>query len=64
MTFFPKLFPKKNMKNALMLMHDKLVLRKRAIIETVNDLLKNVCQTDKTTAWTPLGVGSSPMPSS
>jgi hypothetical protein len=39
---------KKNMKNALMLMHDKLVLRKRAIIETVNDLLKNACQVEHT----------------
>ncbi|GHV53014.1 hypothetical protein FACS1894181_16580 [Bacteroidia bacterium] len=35
---------KKNMKNALMLIHDKIILRKRAIIETINDQLKNICQ--------------------
>lgn len=35
---------KKNMKNKLMLLTDKLLLRKRAIIETVNDHLKNICQ--------------------
>jgi len=35
---------KKNMKNALMLIHDKIVLRKRAIIETINDQLKNICE--------------------
>ncbi|MDR2570630.1 MAG: IS982 family transposase [Oscillospiraceae bacterium] len=35
---------KKNMKNRLMDMCDKILLRKRAIIETVNDFLKNICQ--------------------
>jgi hypothetical protein len=35
---------RKNMKNSLMLMSDKIALRKRAIIETVNDELKNICQ--------------------
>jgi hypothetical protein len=35
---------KKNMKNKLMLLEDKLLLRKRAIIETINDQLKNICQ--------------------
>ncbi len=35
---------KKNMKNKLMLMEDKILLRKRAIIETINDQLKNICQ--------------------
>ena len=35
---------KKNMKNKLMCMEDKIILRKRAVIETVNDHLKNVCQ--------------------
>ncbi len=35
---------KKNMKNKLMDYADKLLLRKRAVIETVNDFLKNVCQ--------------------
>ena len=39
---------KKNMKNALMLMHDKIMLRKRALIETVNDELKNICQIEYT----------------
>ncbi|BAV94226.1 transposase [Ichthyobacterium seriolicida] len=32
------------MKNALMPMIDKLLLRKRSIIETINDQLKNICQ--------------------
>ena len=32
------------MKNRLMLLKDKLLLRKRAIIETINDQLKNICQ--------------------
>lgn len=35
---------KKNMKNKFMLLSDKLLLRKRAIIETVNDQLKNISQ--------------------
>lgn len=35
---------KKNMKNRLMATYDKLVLRKRALIETVNDQLKNISQ--------------------
>lgn len=35
---------KKNMKNHLMSLKDKILLRKRAIIETVNDELKNLCQ--------------------
>lgn len=35
---------KKKMKNKLMLMSDKVLLRKRAIIESVNNLLKNSCQ--------------------
>jgi hypothetical protein len=39
---------RKNMKNALMLLHDKIILRKRAIIETVNDQLKNGCQIEHT----------------
>jgi hypothetical protein len=39
---------KKNMKNALMLIHDKIILRKRAIIETINDQLKNICQIEHT----------------
>lgn len=35
---------KKNMKNCLMEMSDKILLRKRSVIETVNDELKNICQ--------------------
>lgn len=35
---------KKNMKNALMPLIDKIQLRKRSIIETINDQLKNICQ--------------------
>lgn len=35
---------KSNMKNKLMLMTDKLLLRKRSIIETINDQLKNISQ--------------------
>ena len=33
-----------NMKNRLMMMQDKLLLRKRSIIETINDQLKNISQ--------------------
>ena len=33
-----------NMKNQLMTMSDKILLRKRSLIETVNDELKNICQ--------------------
>jgi hypothetical protein len=35
---------RKNMKNKLLPLFDKLLLRKRAIIETVNDQLKNISQ--------------------
>ncbi len=35
---------RKNMKNQLMSLHDKIMLRKRSIIETINDQLKNICQ--------------------
>ncbi|MBP8793486.1 MAG: IS982 family transposase [Lutibacter sp.] len=35
---------KNNMKNCLMTMSDKILLRKRSVIETVNDELKNICQ--------------------
>ena len=33
-----------NMKNKLMSLYDKIMLRKRSIIETINDELKNVAQ--------------------
>jgi len=39
---------KKNMKNKLMPITDKILLRKRAIIETVNDQLKNISQIEHT----------------
>ena len=35
---------KKNMKNKFVSLFDKLLLRKRAIIESVNDQLKNISQ--------------------
>jgi hypothetical protein len=35
---------KKNMKNRLMPLSDKILLRKRSLIETVNDQLKNISQ--------------------
>ncbi|MFS0520218.1 IS982 family transposase [Nostoc sp. UIC 10607] len=40
--FFAK--PRRNMKNHLMHLHDKLLSRKRSIIETINDQLKNISQ--------------------
>lgn len=39
---------RKNMKNSLMLLNDKIMLKKRALIETVNDELKNICQIEHT----------------
>jgi hypothetical protein len=39
---------KRKMKNRLMLMFDKIMLRKRAIIESVNDQLKNISQIEHT----------------
>jgi Transposase DDE domain len=39
---------KRNMKNKLMPVLDKLLLRKRALIECVNDQLKNVSQIEHT----------------
>jgi hypothetical protein len=37
-----------NMKNALMPLMDKILLRKRSLIETVNDQLKNIAQVEHT----------------
>lgn len=37
---------KKNMKGHIMELQDKILLRKRAIIETINDELKNLCQVE------------------
>ena len=39
---------RKNMKNKLMPLVDKILLRKRALIETVNDQLKNISQIEHT----------------
>jgi len=45
---------RKNMRNKLVPMLEKIVLRKRAIIETVNDLLKNNAHLDHTRHRSPL----------
>ena len=34
------------MKNSLMSINDKILLRRRSIIETINDELKNICQVE------------------
>ncbi len=39
---------RKNMKNRLVLLADKLLLRKRGVIESVNDQLKNISQVEHT----------------
>src|SRR5215469_3651923 len=41
---------RKNMRQQLLDLGDKVLLRKRALIETINDQLKNVCET---LAYTP-----------
>jgi hypothetical protein len=45
---------RKNMRNVLMDLSDKLLLRKRALIETINDQLKNVCQIEHTRHRSPI----------
>ena len=45
---------KKNMKNKLLPLIDKLLLRKRAIIETINDQLKNISQLEHTRHRSPI----------
>jgi len=37
---------KRNMKNSLMTMKDKIFLRKRSVIETINDQLENIAQVE------------------
>ena len=37
---------KSNMKNILIPVYDKIILRKRALVESVNDELKNIAQVD------------------
>jgi hypothetical protein len=39
---------RKNMKNSLMHVHDKILLKKRALVESVNNELKNICQIEHT----------------
>ena len=49
---------RKNMKNKFLSLSDKLLLRKRALIETVNDQLKNISQIEHTrhrSLWNFLG---------
>lgn len=45
---------RKNMKNKLMGLDEKLLLRKRSIIETINDQLKNICQIEHTRHRSPI----------
>ena len=45
---------RKNMKCRLMEWEDKILLRKRSLIETVNDVLKNVCQIEHSRHRSPI----------
>ena len=45
---------RKNMTNQFMSVLDKVLLRKRAIIESVNDQLKNICQIEHTRHRNPI----------
>jgi len=45
---------KSNMANKLMPMLDKLLLKKRAVIESINDQLKNLCQIEHTRHRSPM----------
>ena len=45
---------KKNMKNRLIPIMDKLLLRKRSVIETVNDQLKNICDIEHSRSRSPI----------
>ena len=42
------------MKNRLMPIMDKLLLRKRSVIETVNDQLKNLCDIEHSRSRSPI----------
>ena len=42
---------KNNMKNSLMSVADKIMLRKRARVESVNDELKNIAQIEHSRHW-------------
>lgn len=45
---------KKNMKNRLMSLRDRILLRKRSVIETINDELKNICQIEHSRHRSPI----------
>jgi len=45
---------KKNMKNKLTSLMDKILLRKRSVIETVNDQLKNLCNIEHSRCRSPI----------
>ena len=45
---------RRNMKNKLMLMEQKLLLQKRGVIESVNDILKSVCDIEHTRHRSPI----------
>jgi len=45
---------KSNMKNKLMPMNHKLLLKKRGMIESVNDILKTVCDIEHTRHRSPI----------
>jgi hypothetical protein len=45
---------RQNMKNRIMDMCDKILLRKRSLIETVNDFLKNICHIEHTRHRSPV----------
>lgn len=45
---------RKNMKSKLITLEEKILLRKRSLIETVNDQLKNVCQIEHTRHRSPV----------
>lgn len=45
---------KSNMKNKLLLLEEKILLRKRSVIETVNDVLKNTCQIEHSRHRSPI----------
>jgi transposase len=53
--FFAK--PRRNMKNKLMCLHDKLLSRQRSIIETINDQLKNISQIEHSRHRSPVNFG-------
>jgi hypothetical protein len=45
---------KSNMKNKLMDLYDKIMIKKRAVIETINDQLKNICDIEHSRHRSPI----------